>query len=159
MTFSHCLLAMVLGTTLSLANAAPPIKQEDVSQKQQDSNNEARAEPQSSGFPSSESKSTAFVYATCEETHKPNGKVEEIYWTQGDDNQRVTTNEVKHYVDLNLVVRTTGYARGDCIKVQLSSNEGDIAVGISKIILLDRVDEHGAIYFKQPLKNFTLIIQ
>ncbi len=138
MRFLHYLLVIVLSTVTSVAMA----KQSPTSE-----------------VPSSKSQGTTFVNATCEETFRPNGKVEELYWTQGEDNKPVTGNEVDQYVDLNLVVKTTGYQNGDCIEVQLSSDEGDIAVGIKKIVLRDNVNEDGRLYFKQPLKNFTVIIR
>lgn len=138
MTFLHYLFVTVLSTVTSVAMA----KQSPMPK-----------------VPSSKSQSTTFVYATCEETFRPNGKVEELYWTQGEDNKPVTENEVDHYVDLNLVIKTTGYQNGDCIEVQLSSDEGDIAAGIKKIVLRDNVNEDGRLYFKQPLKNFIVIIR
>ncbi|MGO4400011.1 hypothetical protein [Achromobacter sp. PAB15] len=90
-------------------------------------------------------------------TVRPGAKTIEIYWTNGTDGARVTTDEVDHYVDLNVVVRTTGYRHGDCIEVKFHSSDGeDVAMGEKEIVVRGRVNESGIAYFKEPLRNHTL---
>lgn len=89
-------------------------------------------------------------------TVRPEGKVKKLYWAMLPDNRPVR-GSVKHQVDLNLVVRTAGYAPGDCIEATIRSDTGDdVAVGVHTLVLRGRVDANGAALFRQPLKGLTL---
>jgi len=91
------------------------------------------------------------------QTVRPGAKTVELYWTNGPDGARVTADEVDHYVDLNLVVRTAGYRYGDCIEVKFNSSDGeDVAVGEKEIVVRGKVNERGIAYFKEPFRNHTL---
>jgi hypothetical protein len=87
---------------------------------------------------------------------RPQGKVKRLYWAIGPDNRPVH-GSVDHQVDLNLVVRTTGYQPGDCIEATVHSDDGeDVAVGVHTLVLRGRVDGNGAALFRAPLKDLTL---
>jgi len=91
------------------------------------------------------------------QTVRPGAKTVELYWTNGPDGARVTADEVDHYVDLNLVVRTAGYRYGDCIEVKFNSSDGeDVAVGENEIVVRGKVNERGIAYFKEPFRKHTL---
>lgn len=91
-------------------------------------------------------------------THRPDGKIVRLRWTRGSNDEPVT-DIADHYVDLNLVVESQGYQPGDCIETTISAEDGgEVAVGQRVITLLGRVDERGVVYFKEPLKDYTLII-
>lgn len=93
-------------------------------------------------------------------TIRGGGKVEDIYWTNGHDNARVTTDEVDHYVDLNVVVKTTGYRPGDCIEATIQADDGgDVATGTKEIVLRGRVNEIGYVYFEAPMRRHTVILR
>ena len=98
--------------------------------------------------------------AACEvATVRRDGKVTDIYWTNGPHKTRVTTDVVDHYVDLNLVVRTVGYENGDCIEVRIKTDDGEnVAVGTKEIVLRGRVNENGITHFKEPLKTVTVLL-
>ncbi len=93
-------------------------------------------------------------------TARGGGKVEEIYWTNGPYNARVTTDEVDHYVDLNVVIKTTGYRPGDCIEATLQAGDGqDVATGTREIVLRGRVNEIGYVFFEAPMRRYTVILR
>lgn len=99
--------------------------------------------------------------ASCDvATVRRAGKVVEVYWTNGPGNTRVTTDEVDHYADLNIVVKTTGYRRGDCIEARIHTHDGeDVALGTKEIVLRGKVNEHGIAFFNAPMNDFTLILR
>lgn len=91
-------------------------------------------------------------------TVRRGGKVEDIYWTNGPYQARVTTNEADHYVDLNLVIRTSGYRRGDCIEARLTADDGeDIAMQAKEIVLRGQANEIGYVFFEAPMRRYTVI--
>ncbi|WP_183002376.1 hypothetical protein [Achromobacter sp. UMC71] len=93
-------------------------------------------------------------------TDRPGGKVEEIYWTNGPDHARVTTDEVDHYVNLNLVIKTSGYHAGDCIEATIQADDGaDVAMGAREIVLGGRVNEIGYVFFEAPMRRYTVILR
>lgn len=93
-------------------------------------------------------------------TVRRGGKVDDLYWTNGPYNARVTTDEVDHYVDLNLVVKTTGYQAGDCIEATIQADDGeDVATGTKKIVLRGRVNEIGYVFFEAPMRRYTVILR
>jgi hypothetical protein len=95
----------------------------------------------------------------CAPTERAGGKVIDIYWTHGPDHGRITSGEVDHYVDLNLVVRTRGYLEGDCVEATVQAADGgDIVEGRKTLLLHGRVDKAGVAYFKEPLRRYTLIL-
>ncbi len=93
-------------------------------------------------------------------TVRRGGQVDDIYWTNGPDKARVTADEVDHYVDLNLVVKTTGYRPGDCIEATIQADDGeDVATDVRQIVLRGRVNETGYVYFQAPLRRHTMILR
>ena len=85
----------------------------------------------------------------CAPTERAGGKVIDIYWTHGPDHGRITSGEVDHYVDLNLVVRTRGYLEGDCVEATVQAADGgDIVEGRKTLLLHGRVDKAGVAYFR-----------
>lgn len=159
MKFFRHLLAGALSAMVSATMAAehstlgtPPPKQSELPQTDQPVN--AGSSPQQ----------PIRIYAAsapCQaETVRRGGKVVELYWTNGPYGTRVTTNEVDHYVDLNLVVRTAGYQAGDCIKVKIhSDNDEDVAIGAKEIVIRGKVNESGVAYFEEPMRNYTVILR
>nr|BFD41183.1 hypothetical protein FFPRI1PSEUD_26820 [Pseudomonas sp. FFPRI_1] len=102
------------------------------------------------------------IQATCNLPRTPSpGKVVEIYWTQGPDDEPVVGGEADHYVDLNLIVRTLGYPSGECIEatIQAENDADEIVDTIKQIVLRGPVDDQGMAYFKTPLKSYTLNLQ
>lgn len=95
---------------------------------------------------------------TCDVvTTRADGKVTEMYWTNTPDNRPITTDTVDHQVNLNLVVKTTGYKKGDCIEATIGSDDGtDITADKKEIILRGRVHDNGIVFFKEPLRGYTL---
>ncbi|CAB3674286.1 hypothetical protein LMG3458_01265 [Achromobacter deleyi] len=93
-------------------------------------------------------------------TRRSGGKVDDIYWTQGPYNARVDTDEVDHYVDLNLVVKTSGYHPGDCIEATIQADDGqDVAMETKTIVLRARVNEIGYAFFEAPMRRYTVILR
>ncbi|AXC49238.1 hypothetical protein DRW48_05665 [Paracoccus suum] len=91
-------------------------------------------------------------------THRPEGKVLAIRWTEGPDDQPVG-DAVNHAADLNLIVTTAGYHAGDCIKVEVRSDDGlDVAEGVARITLTGRVGADGRLRLSEPLRPYTLIL-
>lgn len=98
------------------------------------------------------------IQAACDlPTRPPKGTVVGIYWTQGPENKRVVASEVDHYVDLNLVIETSGYAQGDCVEAKIRADDGqEIVDGFKEIVLRGKVDGAGIAYFREPLRGYTL---
>ncbi|MCX8569961.1 hypothetical protein [Aminobacter sp. MET-1] len=98
------------------------------------------------------------IQATCDlPTRPPKGTVVDIYWTQGPENKRVVVSEVDHYVDLNLVIETSGYAQGDCVEAKIRADDGqEIVDGLKEIVLRGTVDDAGIAYFREPFRGYTL---
>lgn len=95
---------------------------------------------------------------TCRITPRPHGKVQDIRWTQGPDDLPIGET-ADHYTDLNLIVTTTGYHSGDCIKVTFRAEDGrDIAEGFAEIVLTGRVGKDGRLRLERPLRSYTLIL-
>lgn len=93
-------------------------------------------------------------------TARRSGKVEEIYWTNGPYHARVNTDEVDHYVDLDVVIKTTGYRPGDCIEATIQASDGqDVATQARDIVLRGRVNEIGYVFFKAPMRRYTVILR
>lgn len=91
------------------------------------------------------------------ETQRMLGKIDKIYWVEGSDNKPVD-DEITHYVEASIIVQTSGYKLGDCIKVEISSSDGDLAVGVKEIVLFGEVNADNLVFFKEPLRNYSIII-
>ena len=66
-------------------------------------------------------------------------------------------NEVDHYVDLNVVVRTVNFTPGECIEATVRSDDGgEIAEHIDAIVLRGVVNAEGVAYFKAPLSHYKI---
>ena len=98
------------------------------------------------------------VRASCQKPPEPSPvRIIEVYWTNGLENERVVSESVNHYVDLNLVVRTADFTPGECIEAVISAEDnGEVADNIQKIVLRGQVNEEGIAYFNTPLKGYTL---
>lgn len=110
--------------------------------------------------PAKSDDTTNLIQETCEiPSEKGRGKITEMYFTQGPENKRIFSKETNHYVDINLIVKTAGYKKGDCIHATIHAADGDdIVEGRREIILKGRVNGEGNVYFKEPLRNYTLIL-
>lgn len=109
--------------------------------------------------PSPPAATAPVVAPSCIPARRAQGKVLDVYWSQGPDNKRVTGATVNHYVDLNLTVLTSGYLKGDCVDVTIQANDGrDIVEGKTTLTFYGRVDARGVAFFKEPLRNHTLIL-
>ena len=87
---------------------------------------------------------------------KENGEIIEIYWSYGENNMRLS-GDSKFYVDMNLIVQTRYYEEGESVEVLIKSDDNNpIADGISELKLTGKIDSEGMIFFKEPLKNYSL---
>ena len=94
----------------------------------------------------------------CAPTERAGGKVIDIYWTHGPDHGRITSGEVDHYVDLNLVVRTRGYLEGDCVEATVQAADGgDIVEAARHCCCMDASTRRGRL-LQEPLRRYTLIL-
>jgi len=52
-------------------------------------------------------------------------RIIDAYWCYGDDQQRITTDDSRHYVDLSLHIITENYNDGDTVSVKLNIGDTD----------------------------------
>ncbi len=159
MKFSHHLWAVALSVMASSSMATEPSAPGELDAIQRASPQEAphKAPAEIAASPPAPIQIYAPSAPCRAKTVRPGAKTIEIYWTNGTDGARVTTDEVDHYVELNVVVRTAGYRHGDCIEVTFHSSDGeDVAMGEKEIVVRGKVNESGIACFKEPLRNHTL---
>lgn len=97
-------------------------------------------------------------YGTNEEPPNFGVEIEEIYWAFGEENERIKDYS-KHYVDVNLVVKVKNGKPGDFVKIRIKSEDGDsISDEADTLSLSGIVLEGSEIIFKQPLKNYSIIL-
>ncbi|OFL33732.1 hypothetical protein HMPREF3069_05840 [Achromobacter xylosoxidans] len=145
----------IFGLTAAVAGEADGVKAKDAHHSHYHKERDAPA-PGTTPLPPAPEKLDS---PSCSKaTGRFDGKIVRSRWTRGSNDDPVTDTAV-HYVDLNLIVETQGYQPGDCVETTISAEDGgDVAEGHRVITLLGRVDERGVVYFKEPLKDYTLII-
>lgn len=90
------------------------------------------------------------------EDNKKKKSITEIYWSYGDNFTRLDNNS-RHYVDLNLHVKTENYEAGESVSVKVKYSDNDnLWDGQTELVLTGSVDESGQITFKEVFKENTL---
>jgi type VI secretion system secreted protein VgrG len=85
-------------------------------------------------------------------------KIINMVWCYGEDNIPLT-DDSKDYVDMNLIVNTRNYEKGESISVTIKADDGEpIADGLTELTLTGVVDENNQIVFKEPFKNYSLYL-
>jgi hypothetical protein len=66
-------------------------------------------------------------------------RIVEAYWCYGEDEQRVTTGDSRHYIDLSLHIITENYNDGDTVSVNLRTDDmGSEPMLVSGIVYGDK---------------------
>ena len=81
-----------------------------------------------------------------------NKKIIEIFWSYGSDYIRLNEYS-RHYVDLNLHVKTENYNIGENVVVTLKASHGEISDNQSEIKVSGKVNSSGEVIIKNPFKS------
>lgn len=88
--------------------------------------------------------------------HDPDKKITQIYWSYGDSFNRLD-GPSRHYVDLNIHVKTENYKPGESIGVTVDYSDGDeLTSGNERLELVGVVSSQGEVIFRGVFKNKTL---
>ena len=83
-------------------------------------------------------------------------KVKEIFWTYGENFSPIESKS-RHFVDLNLHVKTENYSVGESIEVIINYDDDDILFdNVLKFKVSGSVNENGEVVIKNVFKNKTL---
>ena len=85
-----------------------------------------------------------------------NKKIIEMFWTYSKDYNPLN-EESRHYVDINLHVKTQGYSVGETVSVTIKYDDDDILFNEEKILnLTGTVNDNKEVVFEELFKNGTL---
>lgn len=88
--------------------------------------------------------------------NKSKGKILEVHWTDKDE----IATTVTHVADVGVIVKTTGYQEGDCIKIVIDAEDGkEIITGKKSLSFWGKVDKTGMVKLSNIFQNDTLILQ
>ncbi len=83
-------------------------------------------------------------------------EIKEIFWSYGENFTKLDS-ESRHFVDMNLHVKTINYAVGETVEVTLKYEDGDIIFNeLRELKLEGTVNSNSEVIFRNILKNKTL---
>ncbi len=85
---------------------------------------------------------------------KDEKRILEMYWTYGSNK---LLNKSRFYVDMNLIVKTQNYKKGESITVNVKNEDGEpLTDDLRELNLEGIVDENNMVVFEAVLKDYTL---
>lgn len=83
-------------------------------------------------------------------------EIKEIFWSYGDDFIKLET-ESRHFVDMNLHVKTINYSEGEVVEITLKYDDGDfIFDNLKEMKVQGPVNANGEVVLKNVFKNKRL---
>lgn len=83
-------------------------------------------------------------------------EIKEIFWSYGENFTKLDS-ESRHFVDMNLHVKTINYAAGETVEVTLKYEDGDILFNeLRELKLEGTVNSNSEVIFRNILKDKTL---
>lgn len=90
------------------------------------------------------------------QTVQEDKEIVDIYWTYGKDEIRIKEIS-RFYVDMNLHIKTRGYAAGEYLSITIRREDGlPVSLTRTSISFTGKVDENGEIILLNILKDYTL---
>jgi hypothetical protein len=85
-----------------------------------------------------------------------NKGITEVYWTYSKNYIRLKKKS-RHYIDLNLHIKTHGYMPGECMAILIKRNDStSIAVGTNQIQIIGRVNNNSEVIIENVFEKYTL---
>ena len=82
--------------------------------------------------------------------------ITEVYWTYSKNYIRLKKKS-RHYIDLNLHIKTHGYMPGECMDILIKRNDStSIAVGTNQIQIIGRVNNNSEVIIENVFEKYTL---
>jgi len=81
-------------------------------------------------------------------------RVTEMYWSYGDDYKRLTDNESRFYVNLNLHVKTENYKDGDTVSVTVKRKDGQL-LNATQVFNLSGTIFNNKVVFKNVFREYV----
>lgn len=82
--------------------------------------------------------------------------ITEVYWTYSKDFIRLKKKS-RHYIDLNLHIKTHGYMPGECIAILIKRNDlTSIAIETNQIQVIGRVNNNSEVIIENIFEKYTL---
>lgn len=82
--------------------------------------------------------------------------ITEVYWTYSKDFIRLKKKS-RHYIDLNLHIKTHGYMPGECIAISIKRNDlTSIAIETNQIQIIGRVNNNNEVIIENVFEKYTL---
>lgn len=83
-------------------------------------------------------------------------EIKEIFWSYGENFTKLDS-ESRHFVDMNLHVKTVNYAVGETVEITLKYEDDDILFGeLRELKLKGIINSNSEVIFKNILQNKTL---